>query len=271
MAKSHHSLSSRLRFTATGLALLLLPLVLAACEVLKSSNPLSPLLAGPIAGVTIAAPTQVAPQNGGTILDKDQPVSLVIQNPASNSPRPVSLRLQIAADSGFAGIIYSRDKLTPGDSGMTTYRLPDRLPSGRSYYWRVGAGDGADDSGWSPTARFDIPTPIVIGVPDPQQPVSNARVDSLTPEFTAANGVSSGPFGPLIYNFQIADNAQFAPIFANAEVLQGGGATKYVIPTLPAYDKAFYWRVADREFPNTARAGRRAPAVRSWPLARADR
>jgi hypothetical protein len=223
--------------------LLLLAFVLAGCEQAKSSNPLSPALAGPIAGVTVTSPKQLDPGNGGTIQDKEQPITLLIENPSSNSPRPVTLRLQIAVDTGFTNVVYSREGLQFGESGRTTHRLPDKLQSGRTYYWRTAAGDGADDSGWSPASYFVVLNPVVIGVPDPQAPIANARASSKTPELVVTNGQSSGPHGTLTYYFQVADNSAFAPTLLTGSMYQDStGRTGWVTPELPL-DQTLYWRV----------------------------
>ena len=55
------------------LTFLMIP-VLAGCQQTKSANPLSPAIAGPIAGVTITPPRMLEPTNGRSILDTEQPV-----------------------------------------------------------------------------------------------------------------------------------------------------------------------------------------------------
>src|SRR3954468_13377656 len=50
------------------------------CEASKSSNPLSPSVAGPIAGVSIAAPQPVSPSSNTEIAIGDQPVTLTVKN-----------------------------------------------------------------------------------------------------------------------------------------------------------------------------------------------
>ena len=71
---------------------LLLPVALAAgCErVEKSDNPLSPSIAGPIAGVAITAPKLMEPASGSQISVEAQPIVLTVGNSASNGVRPIS-------------------------------------------------------------------------------------------------------------------------------------------------------------------------------------
>jgi hypothetical protein len=222
-------------------ALLLCPLF-TACQQIKSENPLSPSIAGPIEGVEISDPKALEPTNGFSIVDTAQPVTLLIENPSSNSPRPYGITVQVAADAQFASVAVTQNGLQPGPNGRTSWRLPDRLPGGRTYFWRARADDGANRSAWSNVATFAIVFPVILGTPVPMAPIANARVTSSTPQFQVQNGVSTGPFGALRYQFQIADNAAFAPVWGNAEVAQGNGTTSYTTPTLPAPDRVFYWR-----------------------------
>ena len=108
------------------------------------------------------------------------------------------MAFQIAADVGFTNVVFSQSGIVPTGEGLTRLRLPDRLASGRNYYWRIKGDDGANTSGWSNPSHFEILQPIVIGVPDPQSPVANVRVSNGTPEFKVRNGQSSGPYPSLV-------------------------------------------------------------------------
>ena len=217
---------------------------LAACETAKSSSPLSPNVAGPMAGISVTVPTPVEPTPGQKVKDSDQPVSIVIEDAHTNGPRAVTMSLDIAADIGFTNVVYGQKGIVPSGEGLTRLRLPDRLQPGRTYYWRTKADDGANSSPWSNASHFELQQPIVIGVPFLRAPTGNVRVASGTPEFSVNNGNSSGPYDPLFYNFQVSDNQAFASIFTNASVSEGGGGeTKYTMPPLPAPDRQFFWRV----------------------------
>ena len=83
---------------------LLPPIVLAlaaGCGVEKSENPLSPSVAGPIAGVEITAPRPVEPSNGTKLKHSQQPVKLMVENANSNGVRPLSYSFEVASDSAF--------------------------------------------------------------------------------------------------------------------------------------------------------------------------
>jgi hypothetical protein len=227
-------------------ALLIFPALvgLAACERTKTSNPLSPQVAGPMEGITITAPIVSEPQIGQKVKDPEQPITLVMFNPVSNIARPIRLSVQIAADPSFTGQTYSQTGIELSATGLTRVPLPAKLPGGRTYYWRAKADDGANTSGWSTTWTFEALMPVVFGAPEPKTPTANIRVASTTPEFTIANAPASGPFGNLWYHFQISERADFGTIFTNAEIdAGGGGETRYTMPPLPAWDRVFFWRV----------------------------
>jgi hypothetical protein len=228
--------------TLRRLCLLALPLAFAACEQVKSANPLSPQIAGPIAGVNVEAPAPVSPANGATIIDTQQPVTLVFLNPPTNSPRPMMLDIQIAVDAGFTQIAFRRDALPVGDNNQTSFRLPDRLASGNRYYWRARGEDGANVGTWSSAVFFNVVAPVILGAPIPRSPIGNERISSPAPELVVTNGSASGPYGALIYQFQIASEATFSAILTNAEVPAGGGETRYAAPAVPSFDKTFFWR-----------------------------
>ncbi|MBM3750614.1 MAG: hypothetical protein FJW21_05460 [Acidimicrobiia bacterium] len=227
-------------------------LVVGGCEQSKSSNPLSPLIAGPIAGVTISLPKSLEPGAGWKIEDRHQPLTLLMENPSSNSPRPFTLRLQIASDSGFGVVVHSVAGLEPGSNGRTSYRLPDKLAHGHTYHWRVRAEDGANSSDWSATTSFEILTPIVIGVPIPASPIGGGRITSRQPTLTVTNGLSSGPHAPLYYLFQLSTAASFGDSTASAETLQSSsGTTTMAVPSPLPYDTQLYWRVRISDGANT--------------------
>jgi hypothetical protein len=224
---------------------------LAGCEQAKSSNPLSPLIAGPMAGVDITLPKVLEPGTGWKVEDKNQPITLLIENPSSNSPRPYTLRVQVATDANFASLAFSSSGLVPGADGRSSMRLPDKLAPG-NYVWRVRAEDGANTSEWSVPAQFQVLQPIVIGTPTPREPAGNVRVTTRQPVLVASNGNSSGPHGPLFYQFQLSNADTFGSMTANAEAPQhGSGTTSYAIPSNLPYDTVLYWRVRITDGLNT--------------------
>ena len=68
--------------------------LLAGCETAKTSNPLSPSVAGPIPGVTISSPKPLEPGNGWLLERPQQPLTLLVENAASNGQRPLTYTLR---------------------------------------------------------------------------------------------------------------------------------------------------------------------------------
>ena len=157
----------------------LLPLLIlgaglgAPCEASKSSNPLSPSVAGPIAGVNITAPQPVSPASNSEIAITDQPVTLTVRNASTNGVRPLSYIFEVASDAQFVQKVYSKASVPAGD-GQTSNRLSDVLAAAGTYYWRARAEDGANTGSYTNSVAFTIYVPVVIQPPTPVQPINGA-------------------------------------------------------------------------------------------------
>jgi hypothetical protein len=213
-----------------------------ACEVSKSSNPLTPTVAGPIPGVNITAPGVVNPTAGSRIAVDQQPVTLIVQNASTNGVRPLSYMFEVATDAGFNNKVFSLDKIAPGDGDRTSLRLPDPLATGRTYYWRAHAADGANTGAFSTTTNFDVFTPIVINAPGPIAPPPNSTVDSIRPKFTVNDAPHSGPVGPITYLIQLSDSPSFASTIASWTAGEQPNQTTFQMPSDLAYSTVYYWR-----------------------------
>jgi len=225
---------------AAGFALIM---GVAACETAKSSNPLSPTLAGPMEGVTFTPPRGLEPAANQQIRDKDQPFNVVLENATSTSPRPFKMRVQIASDSNFSSVVWSRDGIEPGANGQTRFTMPERLQPGRQYYYRAMADDGANQSPWSEVVPFQVLMPAAFGAPTPRAPVANQQLTTQRPELVVGNGSAQGPVATAYYLFQVATDAAFGTIVVNEEAVQQGGETRLTVPAPLAYSRTYYWRV----------------------------
>src|SRR5262249_37511101 len=76
-----------------------------ACTASKSSNPLSPEVAGPIPGVEISAPKTLEPSSVKIPVDQ-QPLTLLAENAGSTGVRPLTYVFQVAADAGFSNVVF---------------------------------------------------------------------------------------------------------------------------------------------------------------------
>lgn len=219
---------------------------LAACESAKSSNPLTPTVAGPIPGVEITAPKILEPASGQKIPIEKQPITLLIENASSSGVRPLNYTFEIATDSGFANKIFSKDGVTPGDGGRTSLKLPDALASGgtqRSYYWRARAQDGANTGSYA-ASNFDVFTPIVIQEPSLMEPAANSTVATLRPTLKINAAPRSGPVGAISYLIEVADSGQFTNKIASwTQAESGTGPQTLNLPRDLAYGTVYYWHV----------------------------
>ena len=220
--------------------LLAVALFAAGCEAQKSENPLSPNVAGPIAGVAISVPAPVTPANGAEVLNSE-PLRLVFDNASSNGVRPLWYVVEVAADSNFSTKVYTNGKVTPADGSRTTLVVDTRLNAEATYFWRVRAEDGANGSDYSAAAHFDIVVPVSIGAPNALNPSGGQTVANRTPNLTVSNGTVTGRAGNVDYIFQVATDAAMANIVATIRLLRSGDTTTVTTPELPA-NTLLYWR-----------------------------
>ena len=209
----------------------------------KSSNPLSPSVAGPIPGVNITPPTPLEPRDGVGIAVDEQPLTLLLQNAETNGERPLRYVFEVATDTGFTNKVFTREGIAPGDGGRTALRLPDPLASGRTYYWRAQALDGANTGPPSPVAHFRIFTPIVIERPTLESPVNNVQIASLQPEFEIGNAPRSGPVGSVNYVLELSDSESFGNKIAVWRFAEQSGQTRFEAPHDLVSDQQFFWHV----------------------------
>ena len=222
-------------------AVLPLALLVTACEASKSSNPLSPTVAGPIPGVNISAPKPLEPNGAQVAVDK-QPLTLLLENASSNGARPLSYDFEVAIDAGFTNTVFVRQAVEAGSAGRTSVRLPDPLATDRSYYWRARAADGANSGPYSAAANFKVYSPVVIEAPTPTAPIGNQTTSSLQPKFSWNNAQRTGPAGVIAYVLELADTDSFANKLA-VDVAEQSNATSYTAPSPLTPSKQYYWHV----------------------------
>src|SRR5471032_2453767 len=199
-----------IRKLALVLGVATLAVVVMACEAAKSSNPLSSSVAGPIPGVNITSPRIMQPTTGTRVIADQQPITLTVGNATTSGVRPLNYLFEVALDAGFTNKVFTRDSITPGDGGQTSLRLPDALGTGRTYYWRARAQDGANTGTYSTIANFDVFTPIIISAPVLVSPINGVTVDSVHPKFTFTDAARTGPAGAITYVIELADSDSFA-------------------------------------------------------------
>ena len=227
-------------YPVRGLCVLVGLLSLVACEAAKSANPTAPSVAGPIPGVNITAPRALEPFAGQKLTYTGEPQTLLIENAGTTGVRTISLEIDVATDENFTQIVHHGENVPLGEGGRTTYRLPEALPAGYTYYWRIKANDGANSGPYSSAISFVVVPPVVIGAPRAVSP--SGKVSTNQPDFRATNGAISGTSG-VGYRFEVSRSADFNQIVAIVTVApNGSGTTTMTMGSLP-YETTFYWRV----------------------------
>jgi hypothetical protein len=223
-----------------GLVALVAVTCLVGCEAAKSSNPTAPSVAGPIPGVNITAPKLLEPLAGSTLTFTGDPQVLLIENAGTSGARSIWLQIEVGTDANFSQIVHQADQIALGADGRTSYRMPEPLGAGYTYYWRTRAVDGANVGPYSAVASFNVIPPVVIDAPVAVAP--SGKLNTNKPEFRATNGTISGTSG-VGYRFEVATNADFSNIQAVVTVpVNGNGTTVMSMGELP-YKTTFYWRV----------------------------
>jgi hypothetical protein len=217
-------------------------LVLAGCESSKSANPLAPTVAGPIAGVEITAPKPLEPGQGWEVQADKQPITLLIENASTSGVRPLSYRVEVASDSGFQSVLFTRDGVNPGEGGRTSLRLPDALATGRTYHWRARAQDGANTGPYSSAVAFNVLQPVTIQAPVPRSPTGGTTVSTNPPTLVFANSVRTGPAGAITYTVQVSKNETFTSVVFQEQAGEQSGETRVTPPSLED-SMTFFWRV----------------------------
>ena len=240
--RAHRPLVSSTRIPAGVAFAIAGALTIAACaKYEKSKNELSPSIAGPIPGVNISSPSPVQPTQNARISSDQQPITLTVDNASTNGVRPLTYKFDVASDEGFANVLYTQDGVAPGN-GRTSLRLPSPLSSGRSYFWRARAQDGANTGSYSPTGAFVVFTPVVIGKPIAVSPANSEVTSSTHPTFRIGNAARSGPVGPLTYTIDVSTNSAFSPLFAVWQISEQPNQTTLNAPSDLPGGTRLYWQ-----------------------------
>jgi hypothetical protein len=216
----------------------------AGCQMSKSSNPLAPTVVGPIAGVVITKPNALEPGQDWQIRMRDQPVKLMIQNADTSGVRTISYTFEVASDAAFNQIVFKKTGV-PAGSTVTTLQLPDPLPTGRTYWWRARAEDGANVGDYSKVISFVAVAPVVLGTPVGVAPVGS--ITTTAPSFQVNSGGKTGPFERVILTLQVANDPGFSSIAATFVNDDNGGAKTIDEGYAFLNDHTYYWRVQARD------------------------
>ncbi len=237
---------------------------LAACETEESRNPLSPNVAGPMAGVNITVPPLMTPVNGA-LVESGQRVALVFGGVSSNSERPFWYQVQVAKDDQFQQLVHEADRIGADEGGGTQslavegnhrYEVPISLQTGQTYWWHARAADGANIGPYSDTTSFEIYTPVTVGKPVPKSPVGGVTITG-PPTFKVTTPEVTGPATHVRLRVEVATNNTFGNPVATVSVVLGDNTTTAVSGNL-ALGKTYHWRA------RVTAEGREGQVIGSW-------
>jgi hypothetical protein len=193
--------------------------------------------------VEITQPKLLEPGQGVKFKDKEQPITLLLENATTSGVRPLKYAFQIAADAGFTNLVFSKQDVPQGENGRTSLRLQDKLQLGRTYYWRAWAYDGANTGQMAASRSFDVYPPATLNAPTPLSPASGSTLTSTSPALTVGNAGRSGPVGNVSYYFQVSATSSFSQIVAqNANQPENLAGQTVWVPGGLNFGSTYYWR-----------------------------
>jgi hypothetical protein len=199
----------------------------------------------------VGLPTPLLPIGDAVLSFSSQPIVLVTQNATISGTISPTYTFEVATDSAFAATkVQTKDNVAQGGSGQTSVAL-DSLATGKDYYWHVRAQGGGTTGAFSSTSKFTV---VALTPPTPVSPANGTVVGSW-PTLTVANVQSSGPTGPLGYQFDISTSASFTTITVTGSVAETATQTSFT-PSgqAPASAMTFYWRATATDLSNGAKS-----------------
>jgi hypothetical protein len=199
-------------------------------------------------GATVTTPTPASPANGARFKYTDQPLTLTINN-AATTGGTITYSFQVASDSGFANVVFSKDGVAPGN-GTTSVKIDPALAGNKDYYWHARAVSGGTTGAYSTARTFNVGPQIVINAPTPISPANGGQSSGTSPSLTVANATRTGPAGPISYLFQVSDSSSFGNVLGSATVGEGGGQTAASVDVRLTPNAVYYWRAQAQDLTN---------------------
>lgn len=190
---------------------------------------------------SLTTPAVVSPAPNSTVPFAGQPLKLTVANATSTAQDAATYTFQVAADEGFANVVFTKNEVAAGSGGQTSVTI-DPLNERTRYYWRAQVVSGGNGPA-SPTSAFTVGAKVTLGAPEIISPRQGGSV-AQTPTLTVTNVVRSGPADKVFYRFEVAEDAGFGKIVYTATVpeRQGASTTDHTL-TLKLNDQQFYfWR-----------------------------
>ena len=193
-------------------------------------------------GITLTTPQAVTPSTNQRFKYAEQPLTLTVKNAVATGSTPLTYGFQVASDSAFGSIVYSKDGVAEGSGGQTSLNI-DKLAGNKDYFWRARAAAAGLNGPFSTARTFNVGPEVVL-----QTPVLNSPAQSGSLNGTAAlvvnNVGKSGPFGQVFYRFEVSDSSSFGNLVFVATVAeQGGGTTSAPVTARLNSNSTYYWHV----------------------------
>jgi hypothetical protein len=231
-------------------AVLALMTITAACT---SNTPLQPTPgsgstnSGSAAATSSTTAGLASPADGAKIPHLSQPVTLTVTNALSTSTAPQTYTFEVATDSAFANIVYSKSGV-PAGTGQTSLTI-DKVKPATTYYWRARDINGATVGPTTAAKTFAIGPEIILQAPAPVSPAQNGSANGKA-TLTVANAQTTGPVTQLMYQFDVSDSSSFGNIVFTTKVAeQAGGQTSTPVNATLTGSANYYWRVQVSDAP----------------------
>ena len=191
-------------------------------------------------GITITTPTLASPVDGAKFKYTDQPLTLTINNAAATGGT-ITYSFQVASDSAFGTVVFSKDGVAAGSS--TTSLQIGTLAGNANYYWRARAVSGGTTGAYSKSRSFNVGPQVQLQAPTPVSPSNGGNANGQQAQLTIQNAARTGPAGPITYTFQVSTSSSFSPVLGSATVAENsGGQTTASINVALTANATYFWR-----------------------------
>jgi hypothetical protein len=192
-------------------------------------------------GITLTSPAPLTPVDGQQFKFSDQPLTLTTANAITTGSKALTYTFEVASDSGFGSIAFSKSGVTGNGSGQVSVSV-DKLAGAKTYYWRARASAGNFTGLNSKVRSFAIGPEVVLQAPTIVAPGNGGSLGDRG--VMSVNNVSrSGPAGQIVYRFEVSDSTSFANLlFAASQNEQSGQTSTALMASLHA-GSTYYLRV----------------------------
>jgi hypothetical protein len=188
----------------------------------------------------VTTPTPVSPADGAKFTYTNQPLTLVINNAVATAGT-ITYSFQVASDSGFANVVFSKDGVAAGAG--TTSLVIGILTGNANYWWHARATIGSVTGPYSKARSFNVGPQVVLQAPTPVSPANGGNSSGQQAQLSIQNATHTGPAGPITYLFQVSTSSSFSSILNSTTVAENssGQTTATINATLTA-NATYYWR-----------------------------